>query len=322
MQVLWSGFNNVGRVDAYVTNDSTPKYLYKNLGNGKFSEIGLESGTAGDEDGSEQASMGIAIGDYNHTGLPSLFITNFSDEYAVLFRNDGDWNFTDVSYKSGVAVPSLPYVKWGTAFVDFANDGWLDLIAVTGHVYPQVDQLPSGARYREPKMLLMNQRDGTFCDASALAGPALIVPQASRGLAVGDLFNDGQIDVVVNNLDGAPMILRNHGLPENHWISFELAGTKSNRLAIGARLKLVAGGVTQTEEIHSGASYLSQNDLRVHFGLRKATKVDSVEIRWPSGQVETIKDLAPDNFYSVLEGQGVVAAEKIRPKPKNTEAKQ
>jgi hypothetical protein len=322
MQVLWSDFNNVGRVDAYVTNDSTPKYLYKNLGNGKFSEIGLESGTAVDEDGSEQASMGIAIGDYNHTGLPSLFITNFSDEYAVLFRNDGDWNFTDVSYKAGVAVPSLPYVKWGAAFVDFANDGWLDLMAVTGHVYPQVDQLPSGARYREPKMLLMNQRDGTFCDASAEAGPALMTPQASRGLAVGDLFNDGNMDVVVNNLDGAPLILRNHGVAENHWISFELAGTKSNRLAIGARLKLVAGGVTQTEEIHSGASYLSQNDLRVHFGLGKATKVDRLEIRWPSGQVETIKDLAPDKFYSVLEGQGVVAAEKIRPKLKATEAKQ
>jgi hypothetical protein len=320
MQVIWSDFSNVGRVDAYVTNDSTPKYLYKNLGNGKFSEIGLESGTAVDEDGSEQASMGIAIGDYNHTGLPSLFITNFSDEYAVLFRNDGDWNFTDVSYKAGVAVPSLPYVKWGTAFVDFANEGWLDLITVAGHVYPQVDQLPSGARYREPKMLLMNQRDGTFCDASTQTGPGLMEPQASRGLAVGDLFNDGQIDVVVNNLDGAPLILRNRGVSENHWVSFELAGTKSNRLAIGARLKLVAGGMTQTEEIHSGASYLSQNDLRVHFGLGKATKIDSLEIRWPSGQVETIKDLAADKFYSVLEGQGLVAAEKIRPKAKTTEA--
>jgi len=321
MQVIWSDFNNVGRIDAYVTNDSTPKYLYKNLGNGKFSEIGLESGTAVDEDGSEQASMGVAIGDYNHTGLPSLFITNFSDEYAVLFRNDGDWNFTDVSYKSGVAVPSLPYVKWGTAFVDFANDGWLDLFAVAGHVYPQVDQLPSGARYREPKMLLMNQGDGTFCDASSEAGPALSDPQASRGVAVGDLFNDGQIDVVINNLDGAPMILRNHGIAENHWVNFELAGTKSNRLAIGARLKLVAGGMTQSDEIHSGASYLSQNDLRAHFGLGKAMKIDRLEIRWPSGQVETIKDLAVDTSYSVLEGQGIVPADKIRPRLKTAEAK-
>jgi len=303
-----------------VTNDSTPKFLYKNLGNGKFSEIGLESGTAVDEDGSEQASMGIAIGDYNHTGRPSLFITNFSDEYAVLFRNDGDWNFTDVSYKSGVAVPSLPYVKWGAAFADFANDGWLDLFAVTGHVYPQVDELPSGARYREPKMLLMNQHDGTFCDASTQAGPALQEIQASRGVAIGDLFNDGQMDAVVNNLDGEPMILRNHGVPGNHWVSFELAGTKSNRLAIGARLKLVAGGMTQSSEIYSGSSYLSQHDLRQHFGLGKATKIDSLEIRWPSGKVETIKDLAADQFYSVLEGQGIVTADAIRPKAKGSEA--
>jgi hypothetical protein len=313
MQVIWADFNNVGRPDAYVSNDSTPKFLYKNEGHGKFTEIGLESGTAVDEDGSEQASMGIAVGDYNHTGRPSLYVTNFSDEYSVLFRNDGNWNFTDVSYKSGEAVPSLPYVKWGTSFADFDNDGWLDLIAVTGHVYPQVDSLPSGARYREPKIFEMNRGDGTFCDASNQAGAAIKEPRVSRGVAVGDLFNDGQIDVVVNDLDGAPMILRNHGLPGNHWVSFELAGTKSNRLAIGARLKLVAGGMTQTSEIHSGGSYLSQSDLRQHFGLGKAAKIDSLEIRWPSGQLETLKGLEADKFYSVLEGQGIVPAEKIRP---------
>jgi hypothetical protein len=313
MQAVWADFNNAGRPDLYVTNDSTPKFLYKNEGNGKFSEIGLESGTAVDEDGSEQASMGIAIGDYQHSGLPSLYVTNFSDEYSVLFRNDGNWTFTDVSYKSGVAVPSLSFVKWGTAFVDFDNDGWLDLIAVCGHVYPQVDALPSGARYREPKIVQMNQKDGTFCDASAQGGPALREPRVSRGLAVGDLFNDGQMDVVVNDLDGVPMILKNHGIPGNHWVSFELTGTKSNRMAIGARLKLVAGGMTQTEEIHSGGSYLSQNDVRVHFGLGKATKIDSMEVRWPSGRVETLKDLQADKFYSVLEGQGIVPAEKTRP---------
>jgi hypothetical protein len=314
MQVVWADFNNVGRPDAYVTNDSTPKFLYKNEGNGKFSEVGLESGTAVDEDGSEQASMGIAIGDYLHNGRPSLFITNFSDEYDLLFRNDGNWNFTDVSYKAGVAVPSLPYVKWGTAFADLDNDGWLDVITATGHVYPQVDALPSGARYREPKLLQMNQKDGTFCDASKQAGPALLEPRASRGLVIGDLFNDGNIDVVINDIDGAPMLLRNHGIPGNHWVSFELAGTKSNRLAIGARLKLVAGGMAQTEQIHSGASYLSQHDMRVHFGVGKATKIDSLEITWPSGKVETLKDLEADKFYSVLEGEGIVPSEKIRPK--------
>jgi enediyne biosynthesis protein E4 len=313
MQVVWSDLNNAGLPDIYVANDSTPKYLYKNEGNGKFSEIGLESGTAVDEDGSEQASMGIAVGDYNHTGRPSLYVTNFSDEYGALYRNDGNWSFTDVSYKSGVAVPSLPYVKWGTAFADLDNDGWLDLILVTGHVYPQIDALPTGVRYREPKVLLMNQHDGTFCDASAQAGPALTAPNASRGLAVGDLFNDGQLDIVVNDIDGAPLVLRNHGIPGNHWVSFELVGTQSNRLAVGARLKLVAGGITQTDEIHSGGSYLSQNDTRVHFGLGKATKVDSLEIHWPSGRVEMLKDLEADKFYSLLEGQGIVPSEKIRP---------
>ena len=315
MGTVWVDFNNSGRPDIYVANDSTPKFLYKNLGNGKFSEIGLESGTAVSEDGSEQASMGIAMGDYNHKGFPSIYVTNFSDEYDSLFRNDGNWSFTDVSYPSGVALPSLPWVKWGTAFVDFDNDGWLDLIAVSGHVYPQVDNMPSGGGYREPKLLHLNQKDGTFCDASDQVGPALLERRVSRGLAVGDLFNDGNVDVVIEDLVGAPMILKNLGVPGRHWVSFELAGTKSNRLAIGARIKLIAGGMTQTDEIHSGGSYLSQNDLRVHFGLAGATKIDRVEIRWPSGKMDTLTDLPADQFYSVLEGTGVVPAERIRPTP-------
>ena len=313
MSVIFSDFNNTGKPDIYVANDSTPKFLYKNLGNGKFQETGLESGTAVSEDGSEQASMGLAVGDYLHTGRPSLFVTNFSDEYSNLFRNDGDWNFSDVSYKSGVALPSLPNVKWGTAFLDADNDGWLDLIVVGGHVYPQVDTLPSGARYKEPKVLQLNQKDGTFCDASEQAGTAITTPRVSRGLAVGDLFNDGNVDIVVEDLAGPPMILRNAGIAGKHWVNFELQGTKSNRLAIGARVKIVAGGMTQTEEIHSGGSYLSQNDLRVHFGLNAASKIDSVEIRWPSGKIETLKNLDADKFYAVLEGQGIVPAEKIRP---------
>jgi len=313
LTVIWADFNNTGRPDIYVANDSTPKFLYKNLGNGKFTDIGLESGTAVSEDGSEQASMGIAVGDYLHTGRPSLYVTNFSDENDLLYRNDGNWNFNDVSYPSGVALPSLPFVKWGVAFVDLDNDGWLDLITVTGHVYPQVDSLPSGATYREPKQLRMNQKDGNFCDASDQAGPALQEKRVGRGLAVADLFNDGNMDVVVGELDGAPMILKNHGVPGRHWVSFELAGTKSNRLAIGARLKLTAGGMTQTDEIHSGGSYLSQSDLRVHFGLGSASKIDRVEIFWPSGKTDTLTNLAADQFYSVLEGSGVVPADRIRP---------
>jgi enediyne biosynthesis protein E4 len=313
--VLWADFNNSGRPDIYVANDSTPKFLYKNEGGGHFKDIGLESGTAVSEDGSEQASMGIAIGDYLHTGRPSLYVTNFSDENDLLYRNDGDWTFNEVSYSSGVALPSLPWVKWGTAFVDLDNDGWLDLITVSGHVYPQIDTLPSGARYREPALLHLNQKDGTFCDASTQAGAAIQEKRVSRGLAVGDLFNDGNMDVVVEDLDGSPMILRNRGIPGRHWVSFELAGTKSNRAAIGARIRIVAGGMTQTDEIHSGGSYLSQNDLRVHFGLAAASKIDSVEIRWPSGAIDQLKNLAADKFYSVLEGKGIVPAEQIRPAP-------
>jgi len=257
--------------------------------------------------------MGVAIGDYLHTGRPSLVVTNFALDNSPLYRNDGKWDFQDVSYPSGIGLPSVPFVKWGVAFVDLDNDGWLDLVTVNGHVYPQVDTLQTGARYREPKLVQYNQGDGTFCDASDQSGPAIIEPRVSRGLAVGDLFNDGHMDLVVEDLQGSPMVLRNTGLPGRHWVSFELAGTKSNRLAIGARLKLVAGGMTQTDEIHSGGSYLSQNDLRVHFGLGTATKIDSLEIRWPSGAVETLKNLDADKFYSVLEGQGIVPAEKIRP---------
>lgn len=201
----------------------------------------------------------------------------------------------------------------GDAFVDLDNDGWLDLIAVSGHVYPQVDTLPSGGGYRQPKLLHLNQQDGTFCDASDLAGPVLLERRVSRGLAVGDLFNDGNMDVVISDLDGAPMVIKNHGIAGRHWISFELAGVKSNRLAIGARIKIVAAGMTQTDEIHSGGSYLSQNDLRVHFGLGSTAKVESVEIRWPSGATETLKNLAVDNFYSVLEGKGIVPPALIRP---------
>jgi len=313
LTVVWADFDNLGRPDFYVANDSTPNFLYHNEGKGKFSEIGLESGTAVSADGSEQGSMGIAVGDYNHTGLPSLYITNFADEYNTLYSNKGKYDFRDLSYDSGVALASLPWVKWGTAFADFDNDTWLDLISVNGQVYPQVDTLPSGARYRQPKNLFMNMGGGQFCDASAQAGAALKEPRVSRGVAVADFDNDGNVDVIVEDLDGVPMLLHNQGIPGRHWVSFELAGTKSNRLAIGARLKIVAGGVTQTEEVRSGGGYLSQHDLRVHFGLGAATKIDSLEIRWPSGKVETVTGLAADKFYAVLEGSGVVERAKIVP---------
>lgn len=313
MQVVWSDFANTGRLDAYVANDSTPNFFYKNEGKGKFSEIGLESGTAVSGDGSEQGSMGVAVGDYLHTGKFAIFITNFADEYNTLYKNNGNYDFTDASFTAKVAQVSRPWVGWGTGFVDFDNDTWLDLFVVNGHVYPQMDSLPSGAKYRQPKLLHMNLGDGSFCDASQQAGPALTELRVARGAAFGDLDNDGNIDVVIGDLDNSPMILRNEGDPANHWITLELGAKTGNPLAIGARIKVVTGSVTQTEEVRSGASYLSQNDLRIHFGLGKAVKVDSIEIRWNSGKIETLKDVPADKFYAVLEGEGLVPFEKLRP---------
>ena len=314
--VVFADFNNSGRPDIYVADDSTPNLLYRNEGKGKFAEIGIESGTAVSADGSEQGSMGIAVGDFNHTGRPSLYVTNFADEYNALYVNQGNYDFRDASYEAGIGLASLPWIKWGDAFADIDNDGWLDLIAVNGHVYPQVDSLPSGARYRQPKNFFLNERNGTFCDASSQGGAALQQPRVSRGLAMADLDNDGNVDFVVEDIDGEPMILHNQGMAGTHWVSFELAGTTSNRLAIGARIKLTAGGMTQTAEVQSGGSYLSQHDLRVHFGLATAAKIDAVEIRWPSGKAETLTNVAADRFYAVLEGSGIVDREKIVPMKK------
>ena len=313
MGVVWADFNNRGRLDAFVANDSTANSFYRNDVPAKFAEIGLESGTGVSGDGSEQGSMGIAVGDYLHSGRLAIFVTNFADEYNTLYRNDGNYDFADVSMAANVAQASRPYVGWGTGFFDLDNDGWLDLLVVNGHVYPQIDTLPSGARYRQHKLLHINQTNGTFCDASRQAGAALMAPRASRGAAFGDLDNDGHLDVVVNDLDGPPMILRNEGGDGNHWITLELGTTIGNRLAIGARIKIVSGDLVQIEEVRSGGSYLSQNDLRIHFGTGKYTKVDTIEIRWPSGKTELIKDLITDKFYSILEGEGVVPAARLRP---------
>jgi hypothetical protein len=315
---VWSDFNDDGRLDLFVANDSTPNFLYRNDGKGHFTEVGFLAGTAVSQDGSEQAGMGVALGDYLHTGRFSIFVTHFSEEYAALFRNDGGMSFTDVSFLAGVATPTIPYVGWGDAFFDFDNDGWPDIFMVNGHVYPQVDTLDVGARYREPKLLFLNKHDGTFRNISELVGPAIQIPQVSRGAAFGDLFNDGRIDIVVENVDGKPMILRNtiprnEGSNRNHWIGFELAGTKSNRLALNARIKAVAGDLVQLDEVRSGGSYLSQNDLRIHFGLGSHDRVDRVEILWPSGKTETLNNLAADRFYAVKEGEGIVPREAIRP---------
>jgi enediyne biosynthesis protein E4 len=310
LTAVWSDFNNDGHLDLFVANDGEPNYLYRNDGNGHFTDIALDAGVAVNLDGSEQANMGVALGDYEHKGLFSIAITHFSEEYAALYRNNGGLSFTDVSYPSGIARATTPYVGWGDAFFDLDNDGWPDLIIVNGHVYPQVDTRDIGTKFREPKLLYLNQHDGTFRDISKLAGPAIQIPQVSRGLAVGDLFNDGQLDIVVENLEGEPMILRTQGGPHNHWINFELEAAKGSPLALNARLRATAGDLVQQDEVRSGGSYLSQSDVRIHFGLAGHEKVDKLEIFWPSGRVETLTNLNADHFYLLKEGQGVAPARR------------
>jgi hypothetical protein len=308
LTAVWSDFNHDGLLDLFVANDGEPNYLYRNDGNGHFTDIALDAGVAVNLDGSEQANMGVALGDYEHKGLFSIAITHFSEEYAALYRNNGGLSFTDVSYPSGIARATTPHVGWGDAFFDLDNDGWPDLIIVNGHVYPQVDTREIGTKFREPKLLYLNQHDGTFRDISKLAGPAIQIPQVSRGLAVGDLFNDGRLDLVVENLEGEPMILRTEGGPRHHWISVELEAAKGSPLALNARLRATAGDLVQLDEVRSGGSYLSQSDLRIHFGLGGHESVDKLEIFWPSGRAETLTNLKADHSYVIKEGKGVAPA--------------
>ena len=303
---LWSDFDNSGKLDLLVTNDAEPNYFYQGDGKGKFEDAGNSSGVAFNENGAAQANMGIAVGDYLHTGRMSLVISHFDNEYAAFYRNDGGMSFTDVSVPTGIARGTRGYVGWGDAFVDFSNSGWLDFFVVNGHVYPQVDSAPQGVRYREAKLLFLNQRNGRFRDISRLVGPAIEELQVSRGMAVGDLFNDGKIEAVVENLVGKPMILRPEGGAKNHWISFQLEGVTCNRLALNARVEATAGDLVQLGEVMSSGSYLSQNDLRIHFGLGSRERVEKARVLWPDGKVEMLTNLAPDRFYTVKEGSGVV----------------
>jgi enediyne biosynthesis protein E4 len=308
LTAVWSDFNNDGKLDLFVGNDGQPSYLYQGDGAGHFTDVGFTSGVALNANGVAQANMGVAIGDYLHTGLMSLFITHFDNEYGALYRNDGGMNFTDVSFAAGVAHPTMGYVGWGDAFVDFSNDGWPDLFLVNGHVYPQVDAMPERASYRQPKVLLLNQRNGTFRDIRKSVGDAIQIPQVSRGMAIGDLFNDGRLEAVIENLSGQPTILRPQGGPPNRWISLQLEGVKSNRLALNARVRVTAGSLVQLGEIRSGGSYLSQNDLRLHFGLAGHERVDQALVLWPDGTKEILKNLAADRFYTLREGAGIVAS--------------
>jgi enediyne biosynthesis protein E4 len=299
---VWSDFDNDGKIDLFVANDGEPNYLYHNEGNGRFREIGYESGVAVNEDGVEQANMGLALGDYMHTGRMSVAISHFSDEYAVLYRNDGNLNFTDVSHASGIARPTVQFVGWGNAFVDLDNSGWLDLVLVNGHVYPQVDNAKLGTMYREPKLLFHNLHNGSFQEIGSQVGATLTTPQVSRGLAVGDLFNTGSLDLVVENLTGSPLVLASKPDARNHWVSFQLEGTRSNRMALNARVLVTVGTIRQMDEVRSGGSYLTQSDPRLHFGIGPASRIDKVEVQWPDGSQQSFEGVEVDRFYSLKEG--------------------
>jgi hypothetical protein len=302
---VWGDYDNDGWPDLYVANDAGPNFLYHNKHDGTFEEVGLLTGTALSADGQELGSMGVDFGDYKHEGRLSVFVTNFTDQPNNLYHNLGSQGFIDEGWASKTGQPSFPYVKWGTGFVDFSNNGWLDIFVANGHVYPQVDAIPSGVKYRQPMQLFRNLRDGTFEDISAASGLTQIPLACRRGAAFGDVNNDGNLDTAILNVGEPPTLLINRSKNSNHRVLFKLIGTKSNRAAIGARVTIVAGGVRQFSEVRAGGSYLSQNDLRQHFGLGAATKIDSVEIRWPSGKVETLENLAADAIYTIVEGSGI-----------------
>jgi hypothetical protein len=305
MSSVFIDLNNDGKVDLLVTDDSTPNYLYINQGDGTFEDDSYASGYALNENGRETASMGLGTGDYRNNGLIDIYNTVFSDDYNPLYRNDGDANFTDVSYQLGTAEPTIPFLGWGTAFFDYDNDGWKDIIVANGHVYPAVDQMPWGTSWAQRPLLFHNVGGTKFDVMPAVEGTALATTYVGRGLAVGDLFNDGKLDVVLNVLDGYPALLRNVSPDKNHWVEFKLVGgPKSPRDAVGATVYLTANKVRQRDDVVSGGSYESTNDPRVHFGLGNSTVIDSVEVRWPSGAREHFPVPQVDRIIPLAEGKG------------------
>lgn len=298
--------------DVYIACDSTPSILFRNNKDGTFTDIGAEAGVAFSEHGFEQGGMGIGVGDFDNDGLIDLVKTNFAGDYPNLFRNIGKSIFEDVVIRSGLGV-NPQYVGWGVALADLDNDGWCDIFQVNGHVYPELD---AGLRktqesYRNPRLVYRNLGDGRFEDVSALAGPAIADRKSSRGAAFGDIDNDGDLDVLVMNMGEGPSLLRNDLPPAAHWIELQLQGVKSNRSSIGAIVRIEAGGQAQTKPVMSQSSYISQNDLRLHFGLGRAAKVDKITVRWPSGGVEEFPGAPVDGFALLVEGSGAVKRVEI-----------
>jgi len=301
--VEWGDYDDDGWPDLYVANDSGPNYLYHNRHDGTFEDESMLAGIAVSGDGLQQGSMGVDWGDYLHEGRMGMFVTNFTEQPDTLYRNLGKEEFSDVTWRAKLAQPTYLNVGWGTGFADFLNSGWLDIFIANGHVYPQMDQVAGAARYAEPMQLFGNQRDGTFDDISSVFSG---IPNASRrGAAFGDLNNDGRVDVVVVNMDGPPQLLLNVTREHNHRVLLRLVGTTSNRMAIGAKATIAAGKLVQTGEVRAGGSYLSSNDPRLHFGLGGEGKIDQLQIRWPAGEKEILKDVPADFIYTITEGKGI-----------------
>ena len=302
---LFIDVNSDGKPDLLVADDSTPNYLYINKGDGTFEDDSYASGYALNDAGRETASMGIAVGDFENNGMVDIFNTTFSDDYKPLYRNEGNANFTDISYQLGIAEISVPFLGWGDAFLDYDNDGWKDLIMADGHVYPQVDREPWGTTWAQRPLLFHSLGGKKFEAAPAVEGSGLADVIAGRGMAVGDLFNDGKLDVVINVIDGHPVLLRNISTDKNHWLEMKLVGgAKSPRDAVGATVFVTANGMRQRADVTSGGSYASTNDPRPHFGLGSATKTDDIEVHWPSGRVEHFAVPGVDRIITIQEGTG------------------
>jgi hypothetical protein len=304
-------FDNDGWPDIYVACDSAPSLLYRNNHDGTFREVGVPSGCAFDENGVALSGMGVAVADYDGDGRLDLARTNFSEQVTSLYRNYGNGAFEDASARAGLGV-NRKYLGFGVGFLDYDNDGWKDLFLANGHVYSQISNRNLHISYKEPKVLYRNLGGGRFEDVSSKAGTAIADLNIARGCALGDFDNDGDVDVIVNNLGGPPSLLRNDGGNKNNWVMVKCLGARSNRSAIGTRVKVTAGGRSQIDEVMSGSSYYSQNDLRLHFGLGEAKKVDDIEISWPSGLKENLKDVPVNELLIVQETKGIVESKKFR----------
>ena len=313
--VLTLDFDNDGWPDIYVANDSQPSALYRNNRDGTFTDVAVMVGCAYSQDGKPQAGMGVTAADYDCDGWLDIFKANFSEDTASLYHNTGSGFFDDVAFAAGLGT-NTRYLSWGCGFFDLDNDGWPDIFVASGHIYPEIQNLKLDILYREPKTVYYNLRNGRFQDVSRELGDAILSPVSARGCAFGDFDNDGDLDVAVNLVNDSPELLRlDSPAPSeggHHWLKVRTIGTKSNRSGIGARVRCVTGKHIQIDEVRSGGSWASQNDLRVHFGLGEAAKADRVEIRWPSGQVDALENVAANQLVYVEEGKGIVKQEDFQ----------